>query len=160
MIIRNATLNDLDEIYNVESECFNENEAASKKELEERLKVYPDYFLLIFKDKKLIAFIDGHVTNQKDLTDEMYENTSIHNENGTWQMIFGVNTLPEYRKQGYATTLIKQFIDNAYEKNRLGVVLTCKKELIEYYSKFGFVDEGISESKHGGAVWHQMRLTF
>ena len=35
----------------------------------------------------------------------MYENTSIHNENGTWQMIFGVNTLPEYRKQGYATKI-------------------------------------------------------
>ena len=28
------------------------------------------------------------------------------------------------------------------------------------YEKFGFMNEGISESVHGGAVWYQMRLTF
>ena len=51
-------------------------------------------------------------------------------------------------------------IETAKKEKRLGVVLTCKKQLVSYYSKFGFVDEGISESKHGGEVWNQMRLTF
>ena len=158
MIIRTATIDDLDEIYKVESICFSESEAASKSKIKERLKHYPNHFWLIFDEAKLIAFIDGLVTNKKDLSDEMYENASLHDENGDWQMIFGLNTLPEYRKQGYASKLIKQVIDCAENEKRLGVVLTCKKELINYYSKFGFVDEGISESKHGGVVWHQMRL--
>lgn len=160
MIIRTATLNDLDEIHNVESVCFNENEAASKKEFEERLKYYPNHFWLLFEGEKLISFIDGFVTNQKDLSDEMYENASLHDESGDWQMIFGVNTLPEYRKQGNASKLIKQVIDCARVENRSGVVLTCKENLISYYSKFGFIDEGISESQHGGVSWHQMRLIF
>ena len=30
---------------------------------------------------KLIAFVDGFVMDEADLTDEMYE-TSMHNENG------------------------------------------------------------------------------
>ena len=160
MIMRTATINDLDDIYDIESECFNKNEAASKKEFEERLKYYPNHFWLIFNDDKLIAFIDGMVTNKKDLIDEMYENAKLHNENGLWQMIFGVNTHPKYRKQGYASKLIKQVILSAKKEKRLGIVLTCKKELIEFYSRFGFVDEGVSESQHGGVIWHQMRLTF
>ena len=32
-------------------------------------------------------------------------------------------------------------------------------KLIPYYSKFGFVNEGISESVHGNVTWYQMRLT-
>ncbi len=82
-------------------------------------------------------------------------------ENGAWQMIFGVNTLPEYRKRGYAGELIRRAIADARQQGRKGLVLTCKEQLIAYYAKFGFVDEGVSEkSTHGNVQWHQMRLTF
>ena len=160
MMIRQATIDDLDEIYHVEAECFPPNEAATKKEFEERLKYYPNHFWVIFEDEKLIAFIDGFATDDENLNDEMYEDASLHDENGSWQMIFGLNTLPEYRNRGYAGKLIRHVIDTAKKENRSGVVLTCKKELINYYSKFGFVDEGISASKHGGETWNQMRLRF
>ena len=46
------------------------------------------------------------------------------------------------------------------EPDLRGVVLTCKEKLVPYYAKFGFVDEGVSQSAHGGVVWHQMRRTF
>lgn len=29
----------------------------------------------------------------------MFENSELHNSNGDWQAIFGVNTLPEYRNR-------------------------------------------------------------
>jgi hypothetical protein len=41
---------------------------------------------------------------------------------------------------------------------RKGVILTCKAEKIPYYAKFGFVNEGESESDHGDAKWYQMRI--
>ena len=90
----------------------------------------------------------------------MYEKASMHNEQGAWQMLFGVNTLPDYRKKGYAETLIKAFIQQAQDEGRKGVVLTCKDKLIHYYAKFGFVNEGISASVHGNVTWYQMRITF
>ena len=31
---------------------------------------------------------------EADLTDEMYEKAAMHNEDGAWQMIFGVTTTP------------------------------------------------------------------
>lgn len=161
MNIRYATMADLDDIASVESECFPVLEAATKEEFEQRIKYYGNHFWIMFDDDKLIAFVDGFVTDEADLTDEMYENASMHNENGAWQMIFGVNTLPEYRRCGYAKELIKKAILDARKQNRKGLVLTCKESLVPYYSKFGFVDEGITDkSTHGNVLWHQMRLDF
>lgn len=161
MNIRYATMSDLDDIVSVESECFPVLEAATKEEFEQRIKYFGNHFWLMFDEGKLIAFVDGFVTDEANLTDEMYENASMHNENGTWQMIFGVNTLPEYRRCGYAKELIKKAILDAREQNRKGLVLTCKESLVPYYSKFGFVDEGITDkSTHGNVLWHQMRLDF
>lgn len=160
MKIRTATINDLEAIAAVEAECFPAAEAATKEEFAERLKYYGDHFWLMFYGDRLIAFVDGFVTDQPDLTDEMYENASMHNEKGAWQMIFGVNTIPSYRQHGYAGELIRKAILDAKSRGRKGLVLTCKDKLIHYYVSFGFVDEGISESVHGNVVWHQMRLTF
>lgn len=161
MIIRKATMNDLDAISEVESECFPAAEAATKEEFRERLESYADHFLLMFDGEKLVAFIDGFVTDEPDLTDKMYENAAMHKESGKWQMIFGVNTLPEYRRRGLAGALINEMISEARRQGRDGLVLTCKDRLVRYYAKFGFLNEGVSgKSTHGGAVWNQMRLTF
>ena len=160
MNIRTATLQDIDQIAAVEKECFPAAEAATKEEFEQRLSHYADHFWLLFEDDTLIAFVDGMVTDQEDLTDEMYENASMHQENGAWQMIFGLNTMPEYRNRGVGGKLIEAFIDLAREENRKGVILTCKEEKIPYYAKFGFVNEGESVSDHGGAKWYQMRVVF
>ncbi len=161
MIIRKATMNDLDAISEVESECFPAAEAATKEEFKERLESYADHFLLMFDGEKLAAFIDGFVTDEPDLTDQMYENAAMHSESGKWQMIFGVNTLPEYRRRGLAGALINEMIAEARRQGRDGLVLTCKDRLVHYYAKFGFLNEGVSgKSTHGGAVWNQMRLTF
>ena len=158
--IRYATMADLDDIASVESVCFPVLEAATKEEFEQRIKYFGNHFWLMFDEGKLIAFVDGFVTDEANLTDEMYENASMHNENGAWQMIFGVNTLPSYRKHGYAGELIKRAITDAKEQGRKGLVLTCKDRLISYYARFGFKNEGVSESVHGNVVWNQMRLTF
>ena len=161
MMIRTAMKNDLEQIASVEAECFSPAEAASREEFAERLENYGNHFWLMFDGDKLIAFVDGFVTDEPDLTDEMYANAGMHDENGAWQMIFGVNTLPVYRRHGYAEELIQYAIDDARHQERKGLVLTCKDKLVHYYAKFGFTDEGVSDkSNHGNVVWHQMRLTF
>ena len=158
MLIRTATIEDLDEITDIEAECFPAAEAADREAFQQRLQYYGNHFWLLYEEQKLIAFVDGFVTDEPDLTDEMYENAALHDENGAWQMIFGVNTLPAYRRNGYAGKLLKRAIADAKEQGRRGVVLTCKEKLLHYYAKFGFEKEGISQSVHGNVVWYQMRL--
>ena len=160
MRIKYATMEDLAAVAAVEAKCFPPAEAATEKEFTDRIRYYGNHFWLMYEGKKLIAFVDGFVTDEPDLTDEMYEKAEMHDEKGDWQMIFGVNTLPSYRKHGYAGELIKRAITDAKEQGRKGLVLTCKDRLISYYARFGFKNEGVSESVHGNVVWNQMRLTF
>lgn len=100
------------------------------------------------------------VTNLPDLTDEMYEKAEMHDQDGEWQMIFGVDTIPSRRGRGYAGMVLRAVIAETKKAGKKGLVLTCKPGLIGYYAQFGFKDEGISGSEHGGVVWHQMRLIF
>lgn len=160
MEIRKATIDDLKAIAAVEEVCFPAAEAASEESLRKRLSVFADYFWLLFDGDKLVGFVNGMVTDEPDLADEMYDDASMHNPDGKWQMIFGVDTIPEYRKQGCAERVLKQVIADAKAQGREGLVLTCKDKLIHYYAKFGFVDEGISKSVHGNVTWYQMRLKF
>ena len=161
MEIRYATLADLDAVAAVEAECFPAAEAATKAEFAERIQAYGRHFWLLFEGETLIAFVDGFVTNEPDLTDEMYAQASLHDPHGAWQMIFGVNTLPAYRRHGYASSLLRRAIADAKAQGRKGLVLTCKPELIAFYAALGFQDEGVTDkSTHGNVVWHQMRLTF
>ena len=160
MNIRLGKIEDLKALAEVEARCFPAAEAATEKDFERRLSVYPNHFWLLEDEGKLVGFVNGMVTDEAELTDEMYENADMHNENGNWQMIFGVNTIPEYRRQGCAEKVLNRVISDARAQGRKGLVLTCKDKLVHYYAKFGFENEGVSESTHGGVVWYKMRLTF
>lgn len=160
MELKKAALSDRDVLAAIEAACFPAAEAATAKEIGERLSVYADHFYMLMDGDVPVGFIDGMVTNERDLRDEMYADASLHDEKGAWQMIFGLNTLPEYRCRGCGARLIEGLCADAKAQGRRGVVLTCKERLVHYYAKFGFVDEGVSDSAHGNVVWHQMRLTF
>lgn len=159
-MIRTATIQDLEALASMEAVCFPVAEAATKEDIAARLQVFPNHFWLLFQDDTLVSFADGMTTDSPDLTDEMYEKADLHDEAGAWQMIFGFLTHPGFQRKGFATYLMKHVIAEVKQQNRKGLVLTCKTPLIQFYAKFGFIDEGISASVHGNAVWHQMRLTF
>ena len=161
MGIRTAVLSDLDALAAIEAACFPAAEAAGRESIARRLEAYPGHFwLLEIGAGEIAAFINGLVTDEPVLRDEMYENAALHNEAGAWQMIFGVDTLPQYRRRGFAAELMEHVIAQAKAQGRKGCVLTCKENLIHYYEKFGYQNEGISRSVHGGACWYDMRLAF
>ena len=160
MHIRTAVMADLPAVTAVEAACFPAAEAATEADFAKRLAVYPNHFWLMEDDNgTLVSFVNGLVTDEPHLRDEMYADVSFHDENGAWQMIFGVNTLPRYRRQGCAGRVMERVIADARAQGRKGCVLTCKDKLIHYYEAFGFRSEGVSASTHGGAGWFDMRRT-
>lgn len=160
MEIRKATLNDLDAITALEAACFPEAEAASRESFEKRLKIFADRFWLMWDGDRLVSMVNGMVTDQEELVDEMFADASIHQPEGAWQMIFGVATHPEYQRRGLAAQVLERAIADVKAEGRRGLILTCKEQKLHYYAKFGFVNQGVSVSEHGGAKWYQMRLEF
>ena len=92
-------MSDLDALAALESECFPPAEAASRDAIADRLRTYADHFWLLFDDDRLTAAINGMVTDEPDLVDAMYADTSMHDERGAWQMLFSVCTDPGSRRE-------------------------------------------------------------
>lgn len=157
MEIRNASLNDLESIYKIETACFPANQAASLDTFTGRLKAYPQHFWVIVDQEEIVGFINGMITNHETIADEMFKNTELHIENGMWQSVFGLAVSPKYQNNGYAGKLLNHLTEVSRQHNRKGIILTCEEHLIPYYEKFGFINTGLSNSTHGGDVFFDMK---
>ena len=156
--IREVDLKDLDSVVNIEQSCFPKEEAATKVSLKKRIETFPKSFFVAEINGVVVGFINGAVVNSNTIYDELYEDSSLHCENGKYQSIFGLDVIPKYQHNGIAKKLMKYMINIAKEDKRKGLILTCKKELIGFYESFGYKNKGISKSSHGGAIWYDMIL--
>ncbi len=156
LTITHAGMKDIARLAEMEKICFPPREAASEDTLAERVRTFPQHFYLLWEDGTLVSFINGFVSDWEVLTDAMFSHPHMHRENGDWQMLFGVNTLPEKRGKGYASRLIRRMQQDTAAQGRKGIILTCKAHRIPFYRRLGFVMDGISSSAHGGALWYQM----
>ena len=80
MVIKHASRKDIAALTAVETACFPPAEAATEKEFIDRVQYYGNHFWLLYEGDKLLAFVDGFVTDEPDLTDVMYEDAALHNE--------------------------------------------------------------------------------
>lgn len=160
VLIRQVTPEDLDAVARVESVCFPEAEAAARDSFSQRIAVFPESFFVAEKDGEIVGFINGCVTDERTIRDEMFEDTGYHRADGAYQSIFGLDVAPEYQHQGLAALLMEHLIEDARQKGRKGLILTCKDRLIGFYERFGYRSLGLSDSVHGGAVWYDMILEF
>jgi ribosomal protein S18 acetylase RimI-like enzyme len=158
--IRPVEKTDLDAVTAVEAVCFPAAEAATRESFEQRIATFPECFFVAEYEENIIGFINGCATNERTILDEMFEDSSLHNPNGCYQSIFGLDVIPEYQRQGIAAELMNHLVKDAKDKGRKGLILTCKDRLIHYYAKFGYKNLGVSASVHGGAVWYDMLLEF
>ena len=159
MRLRHASMEDLDVLAAIEAASYPKAEGASRESLRGRLTHFPHCFWLLEDDEgQTVAFINGMLTHQSHLTDAMYDDPSLHDDAGAWLMIFSVVTDPRFRGRGCASQLMERVIRDMRAQAREDIVLTCKERLLPFYSRFGFVSEGVSGSTHGDVTWYQMRL--
>ena len=82
MRIRTATQDDLDAICRVEAICFPASEAGTRESFAARLKVFPRHFLLLEDEGTLIGFVNGMVTDDRTISDVMFEQAELHKAYG------------------------------------------------------------------------------
>lgn len=157
VIIREATGPDITRCHEIESACFELSEAAPRSSIEKRQRLYPEGFIVAVRRGRVIGFINSGATNQEDLSDEEFKAMVGHDDNGRNIVIFSVAVDPEFQKTGVSRQLLFRFCERAKMLKKSVVLLLCKRDLIELYRKFGFIDLGESSSTHGGFSWHAMR---
>ena len=159
--IRNVKIEDLDQVTEVEALCFPTAKAAVEASFRQRIETFPDsFFVAEDENGRIIGFINGCVTDERTIRDEMFEDSGLHRPEGLYQSVFGLDVIPEFRRQGVAADLMNRLMQEAKARGKKGMILTCKDRLIHYYEKFGYRNLGLSASVHGGAVWYDMLLEF
>ena len=109
ILIRMAIPEEAGILAEIEGICFPPQEAASPEQIEERMRTFPENFVVAEADGKPVGFINGGTTDRPYLPDEMYHDASLHIPGGDYQTVFGLNVLPEYRHQGIAGELVEYF---------------------------------------------------
>jgi ribosomal protein S18 acetylase RimI-like enzyme len=158
-LIRQAAIDDLSAICNVENTCFPAAEAATKEAFRSRIAAFPERFLVAEDQSRIVGIINGCCTTEPFLGDELYEEDCPHSLSNPWQTVFGLAVLPEYQHRGIARALMAHLIALCQQGAQVGIILTCKQEKIGFYESMGFACRGISASSHGGAKWYDMVLT-
>lgn len=155
---RNIRPEEADQAVIIEQVCFPPNEACSEKHMKERIAKAPELFLVAMDKEtgKLAGFLNGLSTNESSFRDEFFTDIGLYDPEGQNIMLLGLDVLPQYRGQGLARELVRQYKKREHEKNRRKLLLTCLDIKVEMYKKFGFYDEGIANSTWGGEEWHEM----
>ena len=136
-LFRNIRMEEKEEVTEIEQICFPPNEACSARAMKERIEAAPSTKETIFRDE---FFTDVH----------------LYDPAGDNVMLLGLDVRPEYRRQGLAREIVRQYAEREKKKGRRRLVLTCLESKVEMYQKFGFRDLGMANSTWGGEAWHEM----
>ncbi|MGE7918358.1 GNAT family N-acetyltransferase [Viridibacillus sp. NPDC093762] len=154
--IRNVKLEDLPELVTIENLCFSKEEAATEVAFENRIQLISDSFYVAEVEGIIVGLINGPVIERPEITDDLFSAIKQNPTTGGYQSILGLAVSPEYQNQGIASALLVHLEKEAATSKRETITLTCKEELIGYYEKQGYNNDGISKSVHGGEVWYNM----
>ncbi len=157
MKIRQVRLHDLEACFLLEQACFPEEEAASKQNIETRIRQFPEGFYVMEDDNgHIIGHINSGCTNKTDITDEAFKGLVGHEPDGSNMVIFSVAIDPNQRGQKLGHKLLAHFEKESLKLQKDCILLLCKTELIGYYEQAGYTYRALSSSTHGGAQWHEM----
>ena len=159
-LLREITLEEAQTAAKIESVCFPPNEACSPLRIYERIQAAPELFLAaIDRETGLMAgFLNGIATNEPHLRDEFFTDASLHQKDGENVILCGLDVLPLYRRRGLARAIMEAYCQREWARGRKRIILTCLPDKVKMYRSMGFEDLGISASKWGGEVWHEMMI--
>ncbi len=142
----------------IEQICFPPNEACTPEMMRRRVAKAPELFLVAEDTRtgKLAGFLNGLSTQEETFRDEFFTDAELYDPKGLHVMLLGLDVRPEYRRQGLARELVRRYRQLRQAEGRRLLLLTCLPDKVEMYKKFGFHDEGISDSSWGGEQWHEM----
>ena len=157
-MIRQVKSSDLDRCYEIESTAYDGEEAATREKIEKRIQLYPQGFFVYETEGVVVGLINSACADHVNMSDNNIKELVGHHEEGRHAVIMSLAVHPGFQRKGYAGQLLSFFIEQANEMGKESIYLMCQEYLIPFYSNYGFVSRGVSESSHGGLSWHEMQL--
>ncbi|MDI9219639.1 N-acetyltransferase [Pantoea sp. EA-12] len=159
LTFRNATLADVDRCYTIETEAYEGDEAATREKIATRIAQYSQGFICLEIAGEVVGFINAGCAWDVVMSDEAFKELIGHDPAAPNVVIMSVVLDPAYQGKGYASLMMRHFIDTMKQMDKQTIHLMCKTRHVDLYKKFGYQYIKPSESDHGGMAWHEMLMT-
>ena len=155
---RNIRPDEAGQAAEIERICFPPNEACTEAMMRERVAAVPDLFLAAVDREtgKLAGFLNGLATDEHVFRDVFFTDAGLHDPEGENIMLLGLDVLPEYRRQGLASEIMRQYQCREAQRGRKKLILTCLESKVKMYEKMGFKNDEVADSSWGGEQWYEM----
>ena len=115
IVFREAKLSDIDKIMHLEEKCFNQYTREDKDVYENRIKYFPEGFIITEIDNMFCGAVSSEIWNYKKnvLPKDFILGHSIKEQldlDGNELYISSIGILPQYRKNGYGKKLFNELI--------------------------------------------------
>ena len=157
---RTIEKHEADQAVEIERICFPPQEACSEKMMRERIEAAPELFLVAVDREtgRIAGFLNGLATQEEVFRDEFFVDAGLYDPSVKNVMLLGLDVLPQYRRQGLATEIMRRYVEREKEKKREKLILTCLDAKVSMYQKMGYTDLGMAASTWGGEEWHEMSI--
>lgn len=141
IVLKNAGLSDICDIMRIENASFSENIREDRKIFEERIRIFPEGFVLFCEEddpgKKQSGKIQGYFSTELWKSVPEAESFSVghsiknlHSENGKTIYISSFALLPEIRGKGNGTRLFNEALLFIKEKLRAEKNIEIEREVL------------------------------
>ena len=154
--LRNARPDDVDRCYEIEITAYEGDEAATRDRIATRIAQYPEGFLVLTRDERIIGFINSGCAHDVVMSDDAFKELTGHDAAAPNVVIMSVVLAPEEQGRGHARTLMSAFVARMRAAGKSTIHLMCKERHVALYERLGYRYVKPSDSNHGGMAWHDM----
>ena len=155
---RDAQLADADRCFEIETSAYEGDEAATHAKISKRIESYPEGFLILELDGKVIGFINCGCAHEVEMSDEEFKELIGHYPDAQNVVIMSVVIDPASQGKGYSRALMDEFVGRMRRMGKKMIYLMCKEHHVPLYEKLGYGYLRQSTSTHGGMAWHEMNM--
>ena len=154
--LRQATPQDTERCYQIEISAYEGDEAATLEKIARRIAQYPEGFLVMELEGKVVGFINSGCAHEVVLSDESFKELVGHDAGAPNVVIMSVAVDPAQQGRGYSTLMMQIFVERMRRMGKTSIHLMCKDRHVELYKRLGYRYVRPSDSDHGGMAWHEM----
>lgn len=156
LTFRLATPEDADRCYAIEIGAYEGDEAATLAKIAKRIREYPEGFLVMEREGAVIGFINSGCAHEVAMADDAFKELVGHDAAAPNVVIMSVVIDPAFQGRGYASVLMRRFVERMRGLGKQTIHLMCKERHVELYARLGYRYVRPSASDHGGMAWHEM----
>lgn len=153
---RQAVSSDTARCFQIETSAYEGDEAATREKIATRIAQYPQGFLIMELAGEIIGFINSGCAYQVVLANEAFKELVGHDARAPHVVIMSVAIDPAQQGKGYATPMMRKFVEHMRGMGKESIHLMCKQRHVELYERMGYRYVKPSASDHGGMAWHEM----